>query len=47
MALFLDFGVDKILSRFSDYKRQHGNMIVEAKPIKANKGNFLRQYEYP
>ena len=36
-------GVDEILSRFSDYKRQHGNMIVEAKPIKANKGNFLRQ----
>ena len=36
-------GADKIISRFSDYKRQHGNMIVEAKPIKANKGSFVRQ----
>ena len=36
-------GVDTILSRFSDYKRQHGNMIVEAKPIAADKGRFIHQ----
>jgi len=36
-------GVDTLLSRFSDYKRQHGNMIVEAKPIAANKGQFIYQ----
>ena len=35
-------GVREILSRFSDYKRQHGNMIVEAKPLSADKGRFIR-----
>lgn len=36
-------GMDSILSRFSDYKSQHGNMIVEAKPLSADKGGFIRQ----
>ena len=36
-------GTDKLLKRFSEYKRQHGNMIVEAKPMDANKGSFIHR----
>lgn len=36
-------GMNTILSQFSDYKSQHGNKIVEAKPLAANKGRFIRQ----
>jgi len=36
-------GVDALLTRFPNYKRQHGNMIVEAKPLAANKGRFIYQ----
>ncbi|WP_051279251.1 trehalose-phosphatase [Hellea balneolensis] len=34
--------VETILKRFSGYKIQHGNKIIEAKPLAANKGYFIQ-----
>lgn len=38
----LQTGMQRIIDEFEDYRLQHGKMVLEAKPSRANKGRALR-----